>query len=116
MLIRHFTFYREHIETKDEQIAIISNENQELHQQCESFAENNIKLNEENRILKKAVGIQENRLRELQNQQQNMQEIMNQAADYIANLERINASLRHRIECNDSTRSSFLPDIPPDVY
>lgn len=41
---------------------------------------------------------------------------MNQAADYIANLERLNASLRHRIECTESSRGAFLPDVPPDVY
>jgi regulator of replication initiation timing len=104
------------MEQKDEQLHAISNENSELNHQCESFVENTSKLNEENRILKKAVGIQETRLRELQQQTQHMQDVMNQAADYIAGLERTNAALRSRVEADHSSRSSYLPDVPPDVY
>jgi hypothetical protein len=31
-------------------------------------------------------------------------------------LERTNAALRHRVEGTYSPKSSFLPDVPPDVY
>jgi DNA repair exonuclease SbcCD ATPase subunit len=106
---------RENLERKDEQIQNISNENAESYQRCETFADNNSKLLEENRILKRAVGIQESRLREVQSQSQQMQELMNQAADYIAGLERANAALKHRVECNDS-KSYFSSEGPPDVY
>lgn len=44
-----------------------------------------------------------------------MQDIMNQAADYISGLERTNAILKHQVG-NGNYPESFLPDLPPDVY
>lgn len=44
-----------------------------------------------------------------------MQEIMNQAADYISSLERTNSILKHQVE-NCNFPESLLPDLPPDVY
>ena len=86
----------------------LSSENSSIQEHCNNLLNTNHRLNDENKILKRAVGIQENKQRE-------MQEVMNQAADYITTLERTNSILRLQVEsCNYP--EPYLPDLPPDIY
>jgi chromosome segregation ATPase len=85
-----------------------------IHIQTEKSA-----LDEENKILKRAVTIQDTRQRELQAQNQGLQEVLAQAASHVANLERANAQLRMDLLMKED--KSFSSDIdfdrrPPDVY
>lgn len=70
------------------------------------------KLNEENTILKRAVNIQENRMKELTQQNQQLQLVLAQAAQRIANLENGQGVWRS----SDDTEPSFGGHGPPDVF
>ena len=71
---------------------------------------------EENRILKRAVAIQDGRQKELQGQNQQMQSVLLQAADHITNLERTNRELRIQLESNRGQYSFHSFERPPDVF
>eukprot|EP01041_Mallomonas_annulata_P009217 gene9217-19115_t len=74
----------------------------------------NQKLDEENKLFKRAIGIQEGRYRELGLQHQQIRDALGQAIEYVANLERANASLKdHLRQMNGPEFISYQP--PPDV-
>ena len=75
----------------------------------------NNSLTEENRILKKAVSIQEQKLKESTFHSEQLQVILSQAAAKISSLENANSSLRKALTGSNAP-SFILPDIPPDVY
>ncbi len=100
---------------KDEDVAQLSHENSQINFHCEELSSNQSRLIEENRILKRAVGIQDGKQRDLLQEMQEMRQIMDQAADHIGNLERANAILRQQVETQNYP-DSYLPNLPPDVY
>lgn len=71
---------------------------------------------EENRILKRGVAIQDGRQKELQGQNQQLQSVLLQAADHITNLERCNRELRMQLESGRGQYSFHSFDRPPDVF
>lgn len=71
---------------------------------------------EENRILKRAVAIQDGRQKELAGQNQQLQQVLAQAAEHVANLERVNRELRSKVESNRGQYSFHTYDRPPDVF
>ena len=71
---------------------------------------------EENRILKRAVAIQDGRQKELVVQSQQLQNVLGQAAEHIANLESVNRELRIQLESNRGQYSFHSFDRPPDVF
>ncbi len=107
--------FRENVSKKDEDVALLSHENSQMNLHCEELSSNQSRLIEENRILKRAVGIQDNKQRDLLQEIQQMRSIMDQAADHIGNLERANAMLRQQLE-SQNYPESYLPNLPPDVY
>lgn len=88
--------------------------NNEINRQSACVAQNT-KLHEENKILKKAVGIQEGRLRELNQQNCNLQSILTNAADYVSQLENTITSLRIQLE-GCSAKDFVMFPRPPDVF
>lgn len=77
----------------------------------------NVKLDDENKLLKRAVAIQEARYRELSQQHHQLKENVGQAVEYIAQQERIISALkeqlRSQIAPEYATGNNFLP---PDVF
>lgn len=78
-------------------------------------------LENENRILKRAVAIQDSRQKEGQQQCEQLQAVLRSAAEHIAQLERANRQLLSELQsrdCNTSTVVSdfFPPQPPPDVF
>lgn len=82
-------------------------------------------LQEENRILKKAVTIQDNKVKELLMQNQKYNETVGQAVTYIQQIEQQNHQLRSEVnyyrnqfvkENRISFESNFPPPPPPDIY
>lgn len=71
---------------------------------------------EENKLLKRAVAIQDSRQKELTGQTQQLQHVLGQAAEHIANLERVNRELRLKLESNSGQYSSNFSYRPPDVF
>ena len=78
------------------------------------------KIIEENRILKRAVAIMENRQRDLLQQHAQYEGTMSAAQEHILMLERTNAQLRNLVSSshsNYSNNSGFgNHQPPPDVY
>mgnify|MGYP000946511003 CR=1 FL=1 len=75
-------------------------------------------LTEENKLLKKAVAIQESRQRNLSNHNQQLELTISQAVQHISNLDRVIKTLRSRL-LNEEVISGLdfgLDKPPPDVY
>jgi hypothetical protein len=71
----------------------------------------------ENKILKRAVAIQDSRQKELAGQNQQLQHVLAQAAEHISNLERSNRELRLSMENKGQYQTNSNYNYrPPDVY
>lgn len=103
---------------KDQEIQQIMLENQRLNSQCLAMRMEHNQCLEENKLLKKAVAIQDGRFRELSANYDQLQNVMAMAAEHIANLEKNNRELSAQLS-NMSYSGSFghfPPGGPPDVY
>lgn len=108
--------FQSSIESKDREI--ISLQSSVQHQELLLFQTQSAKIvcEEENRILKRAVAIQDGRQKDLQGQNQQLQNVLTQAAEHIGNLERINRELRIQLEPSRVQYSFHTFDRPPDVF
>ena len=107
--------YRLKFERQEVRLREAHAENVELAGANEGLKSDNQKLVDENRILKRAVGIQESRFKDSSAQNSQLREYLGQAADQIAKLERGTSLLRMQLH-RANTPNSFLDDMPPDVY
>lgn len=93
--------------------AIIANKDHEL----EETKKKCCILLDENKILKKGLNIQENRLREFSGQNQQQQSMLQQAAQYIMELEKTIYSLKSQVYAASEGGSGFIiQPPPPDVF
>ena len=80
----------------------------------------NSAIAEENRILKRAVAIQDGRHRELQAQHEQLQAVLAAAAEHVHNLEQANAELAAQLQQQSGgggySLDPFPPRPPPDVF
>ncbi|CAN0054953.1 unnamed protein product [Ectocarpus sp. 13 AM-2016] len=76
------------------------------------------RLSAENRILKRAVGIQNTKGKELEGQLHGLQQAAGQAAEYVKRLEQTNYALSVRVQAMGSSGASdFMGgQRPPDVF
>jgi len=94
----------------------------QLREECSRVTQEGMRVSssiaEENRILKKGVCIQENKLRETTAQNEQLRNGLHQAVDRITQLEKDNAMLRGVIYGGGSggMGSSQFPPGPPDVF
>lgn len=100
---------------KDHELQQVMQENQRLNNQCLAMRMEHNQCLEENKVLKKAVGIQDGRYRELASNYDQLQHVMAMAAEHIANLERSNRELSSQIS-QMSYGNHFPPGPPPDVF
>jgi hypothetical protein len=100
---------------KDQEIQHISNENKTMTARCHAMINEHNSCLEENRLLKKAVGIQDGRYRELSANYDQLQHVMGRAAQHIAMLEKKNEELSEQVHSMmfSGNNSNFRP---PDVY
>jgi predicted nucleic acid-binding Zn-ribbon protein len=106
------------VENKDAEMKALRERNFQLESEL-NRTEGSRKANEdENKLLKRAVAIQDSRQRELISQNQQLQQVLAQAAEHIANIERVNRQLRSQLELINSPFTSFDDhnNRPPDVY
>lgn len=80
-------FYRQAAQVKEEHIHIADLESKSLRDQLQVIGTRTSKVNEENTILKRAVNIQEGRMKELNQQNLQLQHVLAQAAQRISQLE-----------------------------
>ncbi|CAN0083775.1 unnamed protein product, partial [Sphacelaria rigidula] len=106
---------------KEGELAVAKEENARLRDGVGMYQKELERLTSENRILKRAVGIQNNKGKEvcqLENQLHNLQQTAGQAAEYIKRLEQTNYALSVRVQAmGNSGSNDFLGgQRPPDVY
>lgn len=117
---------------KDEQIEQLRVENSAAMQTCEELRASESRLSEENKLLKRAVGILEGRLREtaaqgaqasdrvraLEARQAEAEAVLHQAADYVARLEAeltaARAAMAAAVQRSDRTNNSYGEDDEED--
>jgi len=101
---------------KDQEIQHITNENRSMSSQCVAMIQEHNACLEENRLLKKAVGIQDGRYRELSANYDQLQHVMALAAQHIAQLEKKNEELSSHLSNVMFSSNNNFPPRPPDVY
>lgn len=74
-------------------------------------------MQHENKILKRAVTIQDGRYKEIESQLSSLQQIASQGAEYVKRLEQINYALGVRVQQMGQSNNDFLGGLrPPDVF
>ncbi|KAL7554310.1 hypothetical protein ACHAWF_017748 [Thalassiosira exigua] len=76
------------------------------------------KVEQENKILKCAVAIQQDRQNHMTAELEGARQFKSQAEDRIRRLEQMNLTLQYQLQASSSTANDFLgmPPRPPDVY
>lgn len=105
--------YEMNINNKESQIKELQNVNYKLINEFQIVSNDKKQLYEENNILKKAVSIQDNRYKDLYNQNIQLNNVLAQAANCINELR--NSRGESCSNCCVNNYSSFPPP-PPDVY
>jgi len=92
---------------------------QELEQENENLRSQNQKVENENRILKRAVTIQQDRQHQLNEELEGARRFKEQAEERIRRLEQMNVTLQYQLQAQSSSAGNdfmgFSPR-PPDVY
>jgi len=102
---------------RESQTNNLHSENVSLKQQLQQFQNELMKLQEENKILKKAVHLQNSKSKELEKSFNCQQQSLSQAAEHIKRLEQTNYALRVHLEANSTPQSfSSFEQRPPDVF
>lgn len=117
-LRREVVALRAHTAEKEVGLTLAKEENARLRDGVGMLQKEMERLTSDNRILKRAVGIQNTKGKELESQLHNMQQATGQAAEYIKRLEQTNYALSVRVQAmGNSGPSDFLGgQRPPDVY
>ena len=103
------------VEHKDREIAQLKALNQKLLHDLQKGMNESQHVNEENKVLKKAVQIQDAKQKDLLQQNEQYQHIIRLATEHIQNLESANRNLRQELELTRHG-NSFGHFPPPDVY
>lgn len=98
------------IEKKNQEMQQLNLANIALIASIDNHKKEEVRLGEESKILKKAVAIQDNRNRELQTQNQQLQNVLQLAAEHIAKLEESNRQL-----IAQRNTPNFMHFPPPDI-
>jgi hypothetical protein len=101
---------------KEQELQHLRHEHQQLINRCQEMTKEHNACLEENRVLKRAVAIQDNKYRELSNTNQQMQQVMALAAEHVAKLEQANRELTALVHACEHGSFGGFPPGPPDVY
>lgn len=102
---------------KEAQIQDSRNLNQRLLEELKSRTTERDTMAEENRILKRAVAIQENKIKEMTNQMREYEQFIGAARAYIEEAEREKLLRQQQAAMSSYPRSDFFPpQPPPDVF
>ena len=107
------TEYEMNMNNKSNEINELRNINNKILNELIGIKVEKKQLLDENNILKKAVNIQDNRYKELYNQNVKLNDVLTQAAICINDLKRNKDN--NKCNCYGSSYDSFPPP-PPDVY
>ncbi|CAM9990906.1 unnamed protein product [Scytosiphon promiscuus] len=109
---------RAHSAEKEGALNMAQEENGRLKEGLGMYQKELERLSAENRILKRAVGIQNTKGKELEGQLHGLQQTAGQAAEYVKRLEQTNYALSVRVQAmGNSGPSDFMGgQRPPDVF
>uniref|UniRef100_A0A6V1NE11 Uncharacterized protein n=1 Tax=Heterosigma akashiwo TaxID=2829 RepID=A0A6V1NE11_HETAK len=109
-----FTLSKE-LEAKEASLSQFKIENASLQNQLAQFQHELQRIQEENKILKKAVNLQNSKAKESEQTIKMQEATLVQAVDHIKKLEQTNYALRIHLENSKSTPLTF-DQRPPDVF
>ncbi|CAM9694615.1 unnamed protein product [Ectocarpus fasciculatus] len=117
-LRREVAALRAHAAEKESGLNMAREENGRLKEGVGMFQKELERLSAENRILKRAVGIQNTKGKELEGQLHGLQQAAGQAAEYVKRLEQTNYALSVRVQAmGNSGANDFMGgQRPPDVF
>jgi predicted RNase H-like nuclease (RuvC/YqgF family) len=102
---------------KEAEITALRQRNTELETECHSIQASKRAQEEENKLLKRAVTIQDTRQRELATQNEQLQCVLAQAAQQINLLNQTNRQLKEMVDnAYNSSGGGNFDYRPPDVY
>ena len=109
------------VHEKDVEIASLRAQTQQMQAIVSQAQTERFEMEQENKILKKAVGIHDTRQKELVRQNQGLQEVLGKAAEHIAHLEQQNVQLRMELHATSSNKpfgghQGFDHYGPPDIF
>lgn len=117
-LRREVVALRAHVVEKEGGLGLARDENARLKDGLGMYQKEVERLSSENRILKRAVGIQNSKGKEVESQLHDLQQAAGQAAEYIKRLEQTNYALSVRVQAmGNPGPSDFMGgQRPPDVF
>ncbi|POM61119.1 hypothetical protein PHPALM_2723 [Phytophthora palmivora] len=106
--------YEQFIMKKDAEFQRLGHELQHTQERVAQQANDVARLQSENKLLKRAVAIQNQQKEEVQNENNALKQLATQAAEHMKRLEQANYTLR--VHLQTSTSSGIAHQQPPDVY
>lgn len=110
---------RQILDKKTQEVEAHAQANKRLTDNLQALSCENKTISEENKILKKAVAIQDNRYRDMVSQNNNLQSVLGQAVERIQFLQETNKNLSEHVNIlrggHLHGHNSFPPP-PPDVF
>ena len=107
------------LEKKNREVTQMKTLNNALSHHMEAMKKENGTLQDDNKLLKRAVGIQDNRNKELNTQNAQLQNVLQLAANHIAHLEEVNRNLQAQLQaavCGSNSSGGYNYQPPPDLF
>lgn len=105
------------VEQQAAEIQRLKTEKESTEASATQLSSQHAKVEHENKILKRAVAIQQERGTQMNAELEGARQFKVQAEDRIRRLEQMNLSLQYQLQANSSTGNDFMGfSRPPDVY
>jgi len=104
------------VEQQAAEIQRLNSEKETIHTSASQLSAQHAKAEHENKILKRAVAIQQDRGNQMTAELEGGRQFKVAAEDRIRRLEQMNLTLQYQLQANSSTGNDFMGFRPPDVY
>lgn len=104
------------VEQQATEIQRLKSEKDNAEESATQLSAQHAKVEHENKILKRAVAIQQERGNQMNAELEGARQFKAQAEDRIRRLEQMNLTLQYQLQANSSSGNDFMGFRPPDVY
>lgn len=104
------------VETQAAEIQRLKSEKEATEASASQISSQHAKAEQENKILKRAVAIQQDRQGQVMAELEGAKQFKMQAEDRIRRLEQMNLTLQYQLQVNSAPRGNDFGFRPPDVY